>query len=182
MILSILICSLKSRAALLKRLQDRLAPQLTPDVEVIVKTDGGQMPIGRKRNALLDEAKGDYICFVDDDDLVSEDYVALILAACACRPDVVSFNLQHLLNGNHIGDTEHSLRHEIWINDTSVFPHKYYRCPNHLNPVRRDLALKVRFPEKNTLEDKEYSIKLRPMLKTEVMIQKQIYYYMEVSK
>ena len=73
--LSILICSLASRADKLQRLMNVLQPQINDSVELLVKTDNGEMPIGKKRNLLLEEASGAYIAFVDDDDLVSEDYV-----------------------------------------------------------------------------------------------------------
>jgi len=39
------------------------------------------MTIGAKRNQLLHRAKGDYVAFVDDDDLVSSDYVNKVLSA-----------------------------------------------------------------------------------------------------
>jgi hypothetical protein len=77
--LSILICSLNRRKKYLKRLVDILRSQANRDIEVLCDIDNGEVSIGSKRQKLLNSAVGDYVCFVDDDDLVSEDYVDLIL-------------------------------------------------------------------------------------------------------
>ena len=78
-------------------LLDRLAPQITKEVEVILVDDGSDKPFSNKdhgwvkvirqdnkglakaRNVALDIAKGEYIGFIDADDLVSETYVKDIL-------------------------------------------------------------------------------------------------------
>ena len=77
--LSILICTLKGRDEYLNRVLQVLEPQKTDDVEILIESDERQMTIGQKRNKLLDRAIGDYICYVDDDDLVSVDYIEKIL-------------------------------------------------------------------------------------------------------
>jgi hypothetical protein len=54
----------------------------------------------------------------------------------------------------------------------------YYRTINHLCPVKRELALQVKFPRGiNNGEDADYSNRLRPLLKTEVYINKDMYHY-----
>ena len=37
------------------------------------------MSVGEKRNKLINMAKGEYFSFIDDDDLVSEEYVDQVL-------------------------------------------------------------------------------------------------------
>lgn len=77
-------------------LLEGLRPQLTEEVEVIVIDDGSKKPFVSKvpevkvirkknggassaRNIGLDNAKGQYIAFIDADDLVSDKYVETIL-------------------------------------------------------------------------------------------------------
>jgi hypothetical protein len=53
----------------------------------------------------------------------------------------------------------------------------FFRRANHLSPVKRELALQAMFPDQSNAEDKEYSGRLNPFLKTEVKIDKSIYHY-----
>jgi glycosyltransferase involved in cell wall biosynthesis len=172
--LSILICSLNKRAELLARLRKVLDPQLTDEVEVIVNVDDGQLSIGDKRNALLEAATGDYIAFVDDDDMVRTTYVKNILEAISTNPDCVGVEGVITVNGQPNGRLFiHSLQYRSWFEKDGV----YYRNPNHLSPVKRELALQVKFPAKNHGEDHDYSKALLPFLKTEVYIKGPIYHY-----
>src|SRR5262245_14017505 len=59
-------------------------------VEFIVLADGGEMSIGEKHNRLLGMARGEYVAFVADDDLVSDDYVSTLLATIIDDTDVVT--------------------------------------------------------------------------------------------
>jgi len=172
--LSILICSLASRADKLQRLMNVLQPQINDSVELLVKTDNGEMPIGKKRNLLLEEASGAYIAFVDDDDLVSEDYVKKILEALESNPDCCGIQGIITFQGQGPRMFIHSLKYKEWFEQNNI----YYRCPNHLNPVKREIALQVKFPETNFGEDKDYSTRLFPLLKEERFISGVVYHYL----
>ena len=66
---------------MLNELLHRLEIQMTPEVEIVKFIDKGELTIGAKRNQLVKRSKGEYIAFIDDDDLVSFDYVSKILKA-----------------------------------------------------------------------------------------------------
>lgn len=172
--LSILICSLASRADKLQRLMNVLQPQINEAVELLIKTDNGEIPIGKKRNLLLEEATGTYIAFVDDDDLVSEDYVKKILEAIESNPDCCGIQGIITFQGQGARMFIHSLKYKEWFEQNNI----YYRCPNHLNPVKREIALQVKFPETNFGEDKDYSTRLFPLLKEERFISGVVYHYL----
>jgi glycosyltransferase involved in cell wall biosynthesis len=172
--LSILICSLEKRIISLKRLLNVLDKQKTNEVEILINVDKGEKTVGTKRNELINKAVGDYICFIDDDDLVSDNYVNKILNAIIKNPDCVGIEGNYYTNGSsNIKKLFHSLRYKTWTSDGI----NYYRYPNHLNPVKREYAIKVGFKDINAGEDGDYSDRLLPFLKKEEYIQGPIYYY-----
>ncbi len=179
--LSILVCTIPERLGYLERLKRNLAAQMTKDVELLINDSNGS--IGKKRNQLLEEAQGKYVCFIDDDDLVAPNYVELILNELVGDPDVIGMNLIMTTNGKKAERSYHSLCFEEWSeipDPLRMEPGKkvYFRNPNHLNPVKRELALKVKFPEINHGEDRIYSMELLQHLKTENYIDQPLYYYL----
>lgn len=172
-ILSILICHLESREELLAPLLAELEKQAEGDhVEINVISDNGEITIGKKRNDLLLTAKGEYIAFIDDDDWVSPDYISSIITALETKPDCVG--IEGTMQTN-LGDTvfKHSIDYQGWYTGADA----YYRTPNHLNPVKRQIASKIGFPDLMFGEDRRYSEKLRKDLHTEVYIDHPIYLY-----
>lgn len=181
--LSLLVCSLENREQYLNRLISILQPQLNEytDVEMRIFLDDGRHSIGAKRNSLLMSANGEYVCFIDDDDIVSNNYVQLIMNAIESSPDVVGIHLLHYEDGIHKGLTYHSLKYDHWWdeqNPDNSSLRNYYRNPNHLNPVRKELALRAMFPDINMGEDKSYSMRLLKYLHTEEYIDSPIYTYL----
>ena len=141
--------------------------------EILTERDNGELSVGVKRQKLLERATGDYICFIDDDDKVSHDYVEKVLKAIETKPDCCSLSGQlHWPNGD-IERFEHSIEYDAWDKVDGI----YVRYPNHLNAVRRELALQVGFKDLRHGEDRDYSDRLRPLLKTEEKIEGVIYNY-----
>jgi len=173
--LSILICSLEKRQHLLNRLLKVLSPQLHNEVEMLINTDKGEKTIGKKRNELLDSAQGEFITFIDDDDLISTDYVSYVLQGINQNVDIVGMTGIITINGRYPRKFVHSIKYDHWYEENNIF----YRCPNHLNPVKKEFALQVRFPEINLYEDRSYSDRLYPIIKDkkEFFIDDPIYFY-----
>lgn len=177
--LSILIGTMPSRIAqyneLLKMLQAN--GEDFPNVEVGVDSSM-DYNIGAKRNKLLQQAKGEYIVFIDDDDEITSNYVSLILEACKSGSDCIGISGIITTNGGDKRQWHISKDYGSWYTGPDG---TYYRTPNHISPVRRELALQAGFPEISFGEDAEYSRRLLPLLKTEVKIEQNIYHYKYVN-
>jgi glycosyltransferase involved in cell wall biosynthesis len=147
-----------------------------PPVEIIID-DSMDYNIGVKRNKLLARAKGDYIVFCDDDDEIYPDYLAKICRATLTKPDCIGISGVISFNGKNRRQWHISKEYGSWYERGNT----YYRTPNHISPVRRELALQAGFPEISFGEDAEYSRRLLPLLKTEVIIPGILYHYKYIS-
>jgi hypothetical protein len=170
--ISILIPALDSRRSVSADLFRNLYRQIwaLPDpsrVEILTLLDQREKPVGCKRNELLKQARGRYVCFVDDDDAVADDYVATLLEAVNQSPgvDCVVFRGQYYVDGRRGLEFDFDLAYKAYRNT----PEKYERTPNHLCPVRRPLALQARFDTANRGEDHAYARRLRPFLRTQAV-------------
>jgi glycosyltransferase involved in cell wall biosynthesis len=177
--LSILICSLPERAEKLKQLLLVLSSQAVIDVtEVLINATVG-IKIGDKRNRLIEKATGDYVCFIDDDDLVSNDYNIRILNAIETKPDCVGIQGVMLTNANCPRRFFHTIESSGWYTNGC----EYFRTPNHLNPIKRSIVKQVMFNKFSSFgEDMEFAFAVSSLLKTEVMIDDPIYYYVYNTK
>jgi cellulose synthase/poly-beta-1,6-N-acetylglucosamine synthase-like glycosyltransferase len=174
--LSILIPSLEERKPKLEQLKAELANQIGKrNVEVLSLSDNRQMSIGQKRNMLLTQSTGEYVSFVDDDDMVSPDYIEKVLNALTKNPDCSSLTGEIVFSDGYSRPFIHSLRYTQWIDDHEG--KVYYRPPNHLNAVRRAIAVQVGFPPWNSGEDRSFSMGIRHFLKKEEWIEGVIYNY-----
>jgi glycosyltransferase involved in cell wall biosynthesis len=178
--LSILTTHVQKRKFMLEELVACLKPQLITDVVEHLIDDDPVLSVGTKRNRLLSMSKGDYVAFVDDDDLVSDNYVKLILAAIETNPDCVGMRGILNDNGKDQGQFEHSIKYDKWSEQSGTV--RWLRCPNHLNPILRQHAIRAGFTDKNVGEDWDYSCAVRPYLKTEVFIDQPIYLYRHHQK
>ena len=182
--LSILVPSIvtryESRTALLFALS---AQYKGNDVEILTEVDRGEMSIGHKRNLLLDRANGDYVCFIDDDDEVSKDYILKGLTAIESNPDCCSLTGVITWNGESPQTFEHSIKYKEWKTDLNA-PIVYERFPNHLNIIRSSIAKQFKFLEINHGEDKDWSTQIHEsgLLKTEAEIPGVIYHYKYMRK
>jgi glycosyltransferase involved in cell wall biosynthesis len=177
--LSILICSLPERAHHLANMLSLITHQIKDGVEFIVDNRPRHIPTGVKRNDLMAQAKGEWVCFVDDDDYISPDYVEEILKALESNPDVVTFKGWMTTNGISHVDWCIKLGEKYEARTDPDGITRYYRFPNHLCPMRKSIATVHTFPAIWQGEDYAWAKKIHDfgMLKTEVHIDKKLYHY-----
>lgn len=182
--LTILICTIPSRQASYGRLITELWGQMliyAPNIGII-QNSSTELSIGEKRNWLLERAESEYVCFIDDDDMICENYLDLLMKAADSGCDCASLKGVYSVDGIENGIFEHSIKYTKW--ETVEGEVKYLRYPNHLNMIRTEIANKFKFPEINHGEDKNWSDQLHKsgLLKKEFYIPEVIYYYQYVSK
>ena len=179
-LVSLLVVSIRERAAALSALLLSIDAQAVAcgrarDIEVCTCVDNrGEASVGYKRNVLLDGAAGEYIAYIDDDDLLGPAYVQRVLAAADAGTDCASLVGSIRINGKDM-PFYHSLAHTAWYQDA----HGFYRPPNHLNLIKRAHVADIRFPEVNHGEDKEWSMAVMASgrLLTQTVIPDVIYFY-----
>lgn len=187
--LSILICHLPNRKDFLNDLMDILKLQVYafPQgcIEILIDphpTDN----IGKKRTRLLDRAKGEYVCFIDDDDRVSLYYIPFIYEGILKGVDCCSLTGEITEDGKNPLLFEHSIKYKIYRTITDSLPGEihYERYPNHLNCIKSSIAKQFKFPEKNHGEDTDWATQIfkSGLIKTEHYIPEIIYYYDYRSK
>ena len=173
--LSILICTLPERGAVFQRLQQMLQRQMARQpVEMLFDRTGPHMTVGAKRNSLLARASGRDVAFIDDDDTIHDSYIGFVLDRLKLNPDCVELRGTMTTNGASSKTFIHTIHCTHWHERDGI----YRRMPNHLNPIRRDLAVKAGFPEKSFGEDHEFSRRVHPLLKTQADLPVSIYNYL----
>lgn len=179
--LSILIPTLPERYDLLKRLQHILIPQVekySGRVVILYNDVGRSVSTGEKRNRLMEQVNTTYHVYVDDDDLLSRDYVSSIMKAIDQNPDCVTFNGWMTTNGYNSKDFVIKLG-EKYEERNGI----YYRFPNHIAPMKTELVRHVKFPHITTGEDFSWAkiIHDRKLLKTSIHIEDRLYHYCYIS-
>jgi GT2 family glycosyltransferase len=184
MILSILIPTLTQRRDILNKLIVLLNNQIAGTssvgkVEILINEDQGQKTTGHKRNELKSKAKGKYIIFLDDDDEPAQIYISELLKGAKEDRDCIVFNGWMTTNG---GDHRNfQLRIGEKYEERNGM---YYRYPNHLCAMKRELVAHINFPNKTIGEDYEYATKIKDLglLKTQYIIEKDLYHYKYLTK
>lgn len=143
-------------------------------VEHLVLLDNRTRSVGLKRQALLDSALGDYIAFVDDDDLVSIDYIEQITAMIQLTDaDVITFEQDAFYNDLH--------SKVIFNLDTPDEPYNpggiTQRNIWHVCAIKRTIAQRGIFPDIMDGEDLAWCQQIRPFLRTQHHIPRILHTY-----
>lgn len=172
--LSILTPTIPGREGALDRLRAVLADDVghTTAVEWIVgrfshRRDGGPT-MGEVRNRMLAAALGEWVMFIDDDDVLTPGSVRRIVAALGeSDADVLGFDLLYRgeNGGEVVGWRRYRHRHGLaWVDGTSIVDGVSLRGTrpiNHVNPVRKSIAMAIGFGDnRNQQEDYDFATQL----------------------
>ena len=167
-----------------------LAAQMKKDVEVILIDDGSDEPYTRKfkfltvirtnnrgqskaRNLGLNSANGDYIQFIDSDDMVADNFIERLLEEIKNDPDLIEFSWRSLNTNGAM------FNFRVTQGDRLSNPSACTRC------FKRDLIGNVRFNEqKDACEDEEFTRKLgifRHPLKVAIIPEYMYFYRTDVE-
>jgi glycosyltransferase involved in cell wall biosynthesis len=171
--LSILIPTMPERQNdFLDRIVSILEPQIEgKPVELLILSDNRTRSIGSKRNVMIDIAQGEYICFVDDDDVVSDDYVDSILDKITENSDVIVFNGIITMDERN----PKLIRFGKEFNKGEI-DNVYFRRPNHLM-VHKKSNISERYKDLKHGEDSDWAERQLKHIKTESKIDKVLYHY-----
>lgn len=169
----------------LNSLLERLNSQISEDVEVIVVDDGSKKPyetayewakvirqenggVSAARNKGLDLAKGEYVAFIDADDLVTEDYLKQIFEKLKEKPDYIYLSWETIGRGWQARVILHKIEDEFPPDNLCVWNRVY----------KRKLIGKTRFnTAKKVAEDAEFIRLVELTGKKKAIIEKPIYLY-----
>ena len=173
--------------ACLDRQINPLGDEITanPDVEVILVDDGSKIPYktdypwcrvirqrnggaSKARNKGLDEAKGDYIAFIDSDDLVADDYIVKLLDKMTENFDYCYLSWKTLPGGWNC---------EVKLNNIDdKFPPFNLCVWNRV--YKRSMIGKIRFnPKKLIAEDAQFIREVKEEGKKKAFISDFMYFY-----
>jgi glycosyltransferase involved in cell wall biosynthesis len=162
-------------------LLDVLAPQVNDNVEVILVDDGSPDEYSTKhdwvkvlwqrnhgvaaaRNLGLSKARGDYVAFVDSDDLVAEDYIEKIIKAAEGKPDYIEMSWRSLNTNEYF----YRVSEYEYLENPSVCT----RC------FKRSFIGNVRFNEdKDAGEDEDFTRHLDISRGKRGFVSKYLYFY-----
>ena len=181
--LSILVPTITSRGDFLSRILGILGPQLTADVQILINMDACSQTVGEKRNALLHAAEGEYVAMVDDDDIVSADYIEQLMAGISLGVDVVAIRGEVKRDGYDFGvfvDTPYQKLQNIKQADGSFL---FLRGTQHLDAIKREIALEAKFESRSFAEDSRWTAALeaKKLVTSWHMVPVPIYTYLWVT-
>lgn len=134
--------------------------------------DGG-MSIGEKRDSLIKKATGNYLCFLDDDESISPDYVETLMRLCYENEDVCTFRSIAKLTNNWALIDMSLFNSNQQINPEGITN----REPWHICPVRSEYAKLYSFDNINYGEDWNWFNQVLKHCHTEAKTSKIIHQY-----
>lgn len=187
MLLSILIPSVPNRRkTFMQNILDQVETQISElgrsDIEVLCLYDNKRRKLGEKRNNLLDIAKGRYLVFIDDDDVISDDYIEEICYALDNSNDVdcVVYDIICTINDG----PQLLCKYGVELNYNYATPESgvtWTGKPTHTHVWKSSLVKEARFPLENYGEDVNWVQQVWHRVRSQARIDKVLYYYKQNS-
>jgi hypothetical protein len=92
-------------------------------------------------------------------------------------PDAIGYWLVRYRDGELCERSFHTTRNLEYGNAKDGREYFYLRTINHVNVIRADLARQVPFKDVTIGEDADYAVRLFPLIRSEVFIDKTLYHY-----
>lgn len=184
--LSITIPSLPSRldkfSSLFTKIQNQI-PNGSKEIEILSLIDNKNMSVGRKRQALFQLARGDYVCQIDDDDGVSDNFIDSVIKAIESEkgiPEVINYKQKCDIDGNTLyvqSSIKYPTTNSIIRVDEKTLTRTIYRFPWHWSCWRNDIAKKGQFYDCNGVEDSVWPQLMKEIVSVEYNIDEVLVYY-----
>ena len=191
--LSILILSIPSRFEQMIKLYNKLESQIktSGSVEIICLIDNKSKHIADKRNDLLSAAQGKFLCYLDDDDDISDDYIESLMEVIDLNEntiDIITFNQKCTINGEEM---------KVYFGMGNPTQQLYrtqngklgdiLRPPFHMCLWKSDIAKTEKFERVysengQSCEDYDWVLRLYPKIKKELKLDKILHHYIYNSK
>ena len=181
-LLSLLIPTVTRHLPFFNELWTELCRQIgdRKDVELLAFVDNRALSIGSKRSTLLNLVRGQWMVFIDSDDLVSPNFIEAITSALLANPltDLLLYQTRVFTPGKpdyicHY-DKEISKDSRYWEGNP---PTAYYGPPAHHHVWRSELAKPFAFIDANVGEDFDWVQRVSPLVKTQHKIEQVLYHY-----
>jgi len=176
MILSIIMLTVPERKEQFNKIKNKVLKQINycnevhptlGEVEIIEINspkllDGGES-IGKKRNIGMNQAKGKYVIWLDDDDNISPDYVETLLRLAESNADVLTFNqLCKFENYWMIVKMNLSI-----LEDEQARPGIIERRPYSICAFKKEVVKNIKWIDANINEDVNFINEALKLVKTE---------------
>lgn len=147
---------------------------LTKEIDCVVFKDNKEISIGLKRDKMYKLSKAYYTVQIDDDDDVPDDYIKTVYDTLIANPDVdcIGYIERVVMDGV----TKYS-KISNQFNEWATKGDHYERTPFFKVPIKTAICQQVGVSDLRFGEDHDFARRIKPHLKTEVFIDKAMYYY-----
>lgn len=173
-VLSILIPTLPRRSAFLSEILNEINRQIGNHPIQVLIDSRAEPTTGEKRNWLNENAVGEYVWQVDDDDMILPNAIDAIIEGLESKPDCLAINGIMTTDGRNLQKWEIAIGNQ-YVTKGNI----HYRHPNHITPMKREIAGQIKFEHISYGEDYKWACALKEsgLLKTQVFVEIPVYHY-----